>query len=79
MDFPVKIYQDLSGDSGVAGYEIGAESITVQFKSGAIYLYTYASAGKSKIEAMKRLAVRGHTLSTFISREVKELYATQIR
>jgi hypothetical protein len=47
---------DINGDSGVATYEIGTDSITVQFKDGATYLYTNGSAGSSNIETMKRLA-----------------------
>lgn len=77
-EIPVKRYKNLDGDSGVAAYEIGDDSILVQFKSGASYAYTYASAGRSNIEHMKRLAVAGEGLSTFISRHVSQRYATKL-
>ena len=53
--------------SGVDAFKIGADSITVKFKNGATYLYTYSSAGKKMIELMKSLAQANHGLSTFIS------------
>lgn len=61
-------YKSLGGNSGVSAYEIGTESITVQFGSGAVYLYTYQSAGSSNIEKMKSLAVAGEGLNSFINR-----------
>lgn len=33
-------YKNLGGDSGVSDYKIGDDSITVQFSTGEIYLYT---------------------------------------
>jgi hypothetical protein len=72
-------YLNLSGKSGVSKYELGFESITVQFNDGAQYLYNYGSAGKGNIEQMKVLAINGSGLNSFISREVKELYARKIR
>ena len=53
--------------SGVTGYEIGAYSITVQFRNYVKYLYTFASAGKKAIEVMKKLAIKNEGLSTYIS------------
>jgi len=38
-------YKNIDGDSGVTGYEVGADFIRVQFSTGAVYLYTYESAG----------------------------------
>ncbi len=43
-------YKNLDGDSGVVGYEIADTSITVGFRDGSIYLYTYQSAGAENIE-----------------------------
>lgn len=37
-------YKNLGRDSGVSAYEIGDDSITVQFSTGEVYLYTYRSA-----------------------------------
>lgn len=72
-------YKNLGGDSGVSAYEIGAESITVQFNTGAVYLYTYRSAGSANIEKMKLLAVAGKGLNSFIMRNVKKGYESKLR
>ena len=68
-------YKNLSGISNVSTYEIGHESILVQFNDAALYLYTYQSAGTSNIEEMKALAVRGQGLNSFINRVVRKKYA----
>lgn len=67
-------YIDTNGDSGVLNYEIGDDYIVVQFKTGAVYTYTYASAGKEKIETMKVLAKSGNGLNSFINKYARELY-----
>jgi hypothetical protein len=71
-------YANLSGDAGIAAYEIGDDSITIQFNSGEAYLYNYASAGPKTIERMKSLAVAGRGLTTFISQVVKKRYARKL-
>ncbi|MFI5163011.1 MAG: hypothetical protein ACHQHN_17150 [Sphingobacteriales bacterium] len=71
-------YANRSGNSGVAGCQIGSDYIWVQFTSGAIYEYTYASAGTGNIETMKSLAIAGHGLCSFIKRNVNEDYSRQI-
>ncbi len=72
-------YKNLGGDSGVATYEIGDDSIKVQFNDGSLYLYNYQSAGSNNIEEMKRLAIAGRGLNNFISRVVRNGYATKLR
>lgn len=42
-------YKNLNGDSGVATYEIGQDFIRVEFKTGAIYLYTNARTTPKKL------------------------------
>ncbi len=72
-------YRNLGGDSGVAAYEIGPGSITVQFKDGAVYLYTNQSAGAASIAEMQRLARAGQGLNSYISRVVRKGYAQKMR
>lgn len=72
-------YMNLGGDSGVAFYEISPNSITVQFSDGAVYLYTYASAGPAAIEQMKFLARTGEGLNSYINRYVKYGYEARLR
>lgn len=72
-------YKNLEGHSGVTAYETAAESITVEFNHEAIYLYTYKSAGKKVIEKMKRLAVAGRGLSTYISQSVRDSFEKKVK
>ncbi|MFH7321255.1 hypothetical protein ACHHRT_11690 [Desulfurivibrio sp. D14AmB] len=72
-------YKNIGGDSGVAAYEIGQGSITVQFRDGATYLYTSQSAGVANIAEMQGLAVAGHGLNSFINRVVRKGYAQKLR
>ena len=71
-------YLNRGGNSGVVGYEIEDECITVEFDDGARYLYTYGSAGADAIERMKSLARFGQGLNSFISRSVKKGYARRL-
>lgn len=75
----MEIYRDIDGDSGIAAYELGSDSITVQFSTGAVYLYTYASAGTHNIERMKQLAQSGDGLNAFIMKHVRKAYARKVR
>jgi hypothetical protein len=71
-------YKNQHGNSGVSAYEIGKESITVQFVTGDTYVYTYRKPGKTQVEQMKVLAERGEGLSTYISRVVKGRYEEKV-
>lgn len=75
----MKRYRNLSGNSGVIGYEIAPDAITIEFEDGGVYRYTYQSAGRRNIEKMKTLAVAGKGLSSFIVRQVRKAYATKLR
>jgi hypothetical protein len=45
-------YENLGGDSGIVAYEVGDDSIKVQFHDGALYLYNYQSTGSQDVEHM---------------------------
>jgi hypothetical protein len=75
----MEIYKDLSGQSNASRYEIGQDYITVEFKTRGkdgcnTYKYTYMSAGEANIEHMKKLAVAGLGLNSFINTQVKKRY-----
>ena len=72
-------YGKRGGGSGVVAYEIGLDSITIEFKSGAVYLYNYTSTGKTTVEALKQLAAKGSGLSTYISKHVNHDYAVRLK
>ncbi|MDY0975425.1 hypothetical protein SOM61_10645 [Massilia sp. CFBP9012] len=67
-------YANRSGQSGVVAYQIGADSITVEFTGGVRYVYTIGSAGASNIASMCKLAAEGRGLSTFISQHAHDRY-----
>lgn len=71
----METYQNVNGNSGIAGYKIGDTCIEVEFAdTESVYRYFYESAGRENVEEMKRLAAQGHGLNSFINRRVKYLY-----
>lgn len=72
-------YKNLSGQSGVTGFEIGTDFIRVQFSDGHIYFYNNTSTGSHNIEQMKQLARIGRGLNTFINSTVRKAYARKER
>lgn len=72
-------YKNLNGNSGVVAYEIGEDSIAVEFLEGHVYLYTTVSAGAANIAEMQRLAPTGRGLSSFIARVVRDRCAEKLR
>ncbi|GGY88683.1 hypothetical protein ACFFTM_14910 [Pseudoduganella plicata] len=73
----MKRYRNLEGHSGVLAYDIRADAIAVKFAGGDVYEYTYGRPGRAHVEEMKRLALAGRGLSTYISRHVREDYAAR--
>ncbi len=73
----MQIYKNLDGDSGVVGFVISADSITVYFERGynTAYTYNYNSAGRAVVESMKALALGGKGLNAFINTQAKKKYA----
>lgn len=71
-------YKNLSGRSGISGYDIGEDKITVYFKNGSVYIYTNSSAGSKNVSQMKILAKNGNGLNSFINTTVRELYEKKI-
>lgn len=72
-------YANLSGESGVIAYRVGADWIAVTFEGGHEYLYNYARTGREHVERMIELARAGRGLSTYISRVVQDRYAARLR
>lgn len=70
-------YKNTSGSSGVDSYRIETESITVRFKDGAMYKWTNQSAGSANIDHMKKLALQGSGLNSFINTSVRKKYASK--
>jgi len=67
-------YRNLSGHSGVSEYVTGKDFIRVRFvRSWTIYRYTYENSGPMHVEEMKRCAVAGRGLSTYIAENKSDL------
>lgn len=68
-------YKNLNGDSNVFVYEIGENYISVVFNgTKRIYRYSYCKVGLCHVETMKRLAIRGYGLNSYINRYCRKLY-----
>ena len=67
-------YLNLGGNYNVKAYSIGLDYIEVVFGRGALYRYSYRSAGKDKVEQMKILARKGVGLNSYIMRYAKMDY-----
>jgi hypothetical protein len=68
-------YRNIDGDSGVSHYQIEDTSIIVWFSGTArSYTFSYRKAGQTHVEKMKKLAVSGDGLNSYINRNVKKLY-----
>ncbi len=72
-------YSNLSGDSGVVGYEIGAGFIVVEFKDRSQYLYDSTRPGAASVAELQSLARAGRGLNSYIGRFVRANYARKIR
>lgn len=68
----MQVYADLNDDSGVSSYEIGVSHIKVWFNRDSVsFVYSYSSAGEYHVEHMKKLAIKGCGLNTYINNHVK--------
>jgi len=71
-------YPNKSGDSGVTHYEIGGDYIAIRFKNKfETYIYSNSKIGKQHLAKMKKLAISGKGLSSYISQHpvVKNNYS----
>lgn len=74
MKAVMKRYLNKAGNSGVDSYQVNANSITVKFKTGQTYTYSYRSTGADHVEQMKVLAEKGRGLATYINKYVRDNY-----
>lgn len=75
----MKRYKNLSGESGVAGYDMSDDAITVHFLDGSAYLYNAVKPGLGTVQQMHKLAEHGRGLNSFINLKVKKSYARKLR
>lgn len=70
----MQTYKNLGGNSGVRLYEIGTDYIDIIFSGSLVYRYSYKSPGKTEVEHMKKLALQGQGLNSYISRCIRSNY-----
>lgn len=71
----MELYKNLSGNSGVEGFEIGFDYITVWFKNcDRSYTYSNDKAGKITVDRMKIYALEGKGLNTIILHNARYKY-----
>jgi hypothetical protein len=72
-------YANLDGRAGVLEYEIGPDWILLRFRDRPeLYLYNRDRPGIGKVLQMKRLAIAGRGLTTFVNQRVRDHYAERI-
>jgi hypothetical protein len=71
-------HEDRTTRSGVVAYEIHDDAIDVEFANGDVYRYDTTAPGPVDVEMMKRFARAGRSLTTYISKYVKERYAAKL-
>lgn len=68
-------YKNVHRISSILAYEIGDDSITIEFVSGAVRNYTYENVGIDHVEAMKKCAVKGKGLGSYIMNNERHFMA----
>lgn len=71
-------YKNFNGNSNIKAFSFGTDYIDIQFNKGAIYRYSYNSAGSMKVEQMKELAIKGCGLNSYIMRNAKKEYERRL-
>jgi hypothetical protein len=64
----VRLYLNLSDESGIRGYDFGWNFIDIYFNhEDTPFRYTNDGVGRETVQLMKRLAVSGRGLGAFIA------------
>jgi hypothetical protein len=63
-------------NGGVSAYQISDDAIILKFKDGRIYSYNYVKPGKEQVEEMKKLAINGSGLTTYVNQNVRSNYSS---
>ncbi|WP_084022286.1 hypothetical protein [Chlorobaculum limnaeum] len=68
-------YKNIHRLSSILAYELGDESIRIEFVSGAVREYTYANVGRDHVEAMKKCATKGKGLGSYVMKNERHFIA----
>lgn len=67
-----------SASSGVKGYEFAGDDIVLRFSDGKTYLYSSRRPGKEHVDKMKKLAIAGKGLTTYVNQYVRDNYDAKL-
>lgn len=72
-------YKAQNPNAGIVNYEITHAAIILEFSDHKYrYLYNEQAPGPAHVEAMKRLALVGKGLTTYVNQHVREHYASKL-
>ena len=72
-------YKNRNPKAGVSSYEIIDDAIILEFADATFrYVYNATKPGAEHIDAMKRLALSGNGLTTYVNQHVRENYAARL-
>ena len=72
-------YKNRNPNAGVSSYEIIDDAIILEFADAKFrYVYNAVKPGAAHIDAMKRLALSGNGLTTYVNQHVRENYAAKL-
>ncbi len=72
-------YKSQNPNAGVVNYEMTDVAIILEFSNAKYrYVYNEQAPGLAHVEAMKRLALAGQGLTTYINQHVREHYASKV-
>lgn len=72
-------YKNLNGNSNVKCYNISENYIDIEFyNTPLVYRYSNVVPGRKVLNELKRLAIQGYGLNSFINRYVKKNYERRI-
>ncbi|WP_101927311.1 MULTISPECIES: hypothetical protein [Luteimonas] len=70
-------YANLHGDSGVQAWRLDARELAIEFRDGAVYVYSARRLGARRFAALRRAARTGRGLATRISRDARSDYTAR--
>ena len=72
-------YKNRNPAAGVSSYEIVDDAIILDFADAKFrYVYTTVKPGAEHVATMKRLALSGKGLTTYVNKHVRENYAAKL-
>jgi hypothetical protein len=72
-------YKSRNPNAGIINYEIVDDAIVLEFADRRVrYIYNSTKPGMAHVNEMKRLALSGKGLTTYVNQHVRKNYVAQI-